>query len=241
MLKDGDVFMSYRLVGKYFGAMTEGRRTLKNQKGECTISQGDLRIEMKGEVAEAEVNGKTVELNAAPFVEDFGDKKRRKYELMLPLESMAKIFSSEMKWDKKTNIVSITTPKRKIVQFDTYHKGEFFPGYIEVRAQNNKKEKISFLRSEEDTYGYDIVHHKGRSYVWVKFGSRPSGGYSAVPQRVYFVEGKGYYIASTLYEPYGNVTMGFTHLDFVIGFENKEELPIFFGVPAENVSVKDRY
>lgn len=72
MVKDGDVFMSYRLVGKYFGARTDGRRSFKNQNGECTISQGDLRIEMKGEVAEAKVNGKTVELKTAPFVEDFG-------------------------------------------------------------------------------------------------------------------------------------------------------------------------
>ncbi|MDO4711609.1 MAG: stalk domain-containing protein [Peptostreptococcaceae bacterium] len=244
MVRGDEVFMSYRLVGKYFGALTQGDHYTFDQQGFCTISQEGLEIEMRGGIAEAKVNGKAVKLSAAPFIENFGEKGFDEYELMVPLGSVAEIFSSEVKWDKKSNIVSIKTPKRKVVKFDRYYVSTETTGsngstgtLTDFYTKKKIKDKVIFPEPDRGDSGYDVppgydvVHQNGRTYVSVSFGMRTSGGYSAVPQRVYLVEGKGYYIASTLYEPYGIVTTALTYPGYVIGFENKQKLPVFVGMP----------
>lgn len=228
MVKGNDVFMSYRLVGKYFGATTEGRSFITGDQGGCTIVRGDLKVEMQSGIAKATVNGEEVKLNAKPFVADFGKGSRHAYELMVPLESVAKIFSSEMKWDKKTNTVSVKTPKRKIVPFEQYYN---IRDLSLGRDQKDNKEKVIFPEVAIDAFGYNAVHQGGRTYLEVKFGMYSSGGYSPIPQRVYFVEGEGYYVAWTMVEPYGVVTTALDYPGFVIGFENKEKLPVFVGMP----------
>ncbi|MDO4720437.1 MAG: stalk domain-containing protein [Peptostreptococcaceae bacterium] len=190
-----------------------------------TAKNGSRTIELQSGSKKAKINNKIVTLYRPAQIYNG--------HLMIPLSFSAECFSSSIRWNPHKRLFSMEVDRVPAVYNDVLRETALL--FEEIQDPHNYPifQSGAYIRpdypgSVNQEPSTAILQEGEFTYVFIGYGMRPSGGYSAEIRDVWVNEKKEIIVDSYLSSapPGALVTTALTYPTVYLRFENKENLPV---------------
>lgn len=214
-------FLPFRGIGEHLGFAFHWDSKTRT----VTAKNGGRTIELQSGSKKAKINNKIITLSRPAQIYNG--------HLMIPLSFSAECFSSDILWNSHKSLFSMEVDQVPAVYKDVLRETALL--FEEIQDPHNypifqsgayiRPDYPGSLNQEPSTA---ILQDGGFTYVFIGYGMRPTGGYSAEIRDVWVNEKKEIIVDSYLSSPPPGavVTTALTYPTAYLRFENKEKLPV---------------